>query len=69
MDRKDAQSILDGLLLGDANLDLGGGCSARFRLSRQASTEEEERKKSATTSPALQKRFGPWELSYPQANP
>lgn len=44
MDRKDAESILDGLLLGDANLDLGGGRSARFRLSRQASTEEGEEK-------------------------
>ena len=44
VNREDAQSILDGLLLGDGNLDLGGGRSARFRLSRQASTEEGEEK-------------------------
>lgn len=44
MDRKDAQSILNGLMLGDGSLDLRGGGNAYFRLARQASNKEEEEK-------------------------
>jgi len=39
MDKEEARSVLDGLLLGDGNLDFGGGVTARFRISREDTKE------------------------------